>query len=91
MNPGEIVMAAYKQQQLTGRKDADVSIFVRGNWSDGGKFLAGRGSPKGQCMAEYEDGCLCLFKANELIAYVSKKLPTIKARDLIVAKEPPVA
>lgn len=77
MTPGEIVMAAYKQQKLTGRKNADVSIFVRGNWSDGGKRLNGRSSPLGQCMAEYEDGCLCLFKADELITYAAKMLPTI--------------
>lgn len=88
MTPGEIVMAAYKQQQMTGRKDAEVSIFVRGSWNDNGKRLAGRkGGPLGQCMAEYEDGCLCLFKADELITYASKLLPTLT----IKPQEPPHA
>jgi len=86
MTPSEIVMAAYRQQNIAGRKDADVSIFVRGAWNDKGKRLLGRkGGPLGQCMAEYEDGCLCLFKADELIAYAAKFLPTIKASDLIAA------
>ncbi len=79
MTPGEIVAAAYKQQQLTGKKDADVSLFVRGKWPTNGnrKRLFGRKGPMGQCVAEFEDAVLCLFKANELISAMAPLLPTI--------------
>ncbi len=78
MKPGDIVMAAYKQQQLTGKKDADVALVIPGKWPDGGsKRLFGRKGPLGRCVAEYEDSVLCLFKADELITAVAPLLPTI--------------
>lgn len=80
MNPQEMVAAAYKQQQLTGRKDADVSFIIMGKWPAKGYFkrLAGKRGPLGRCVAEYEDAVLCLFKADEVIRFCAPLLPTLK-------------
>ena len=78
MNPGEVVKAAYTQQQLTGREDADVALVIKGQWPPNGrKRLFGRKGPLGKCMAEYEDSVLCLFRADELITAIAPLLPTI--------------
>lgn len=77
-NAQQLVAQAYRQQELTGRADADVSVFVPGKWPDAGrKRLDGRKGPLGRCAVEYEDAVMCLFKADELIAYCAKFLPTI--------------
>lgn len=74
-----MILQAYKQQQLTGRKNADVAFFVMGKWPESGKkrLLGKHGGPVGRCMAEYEDSVLCLFHADEVIRHLSKFLPTI--------------
>ena len=80
----EMILAAHKQQKLTGRKDADVALVIPGKWPDNDKKrLAGKAGPLGQCMAEYANCVLCLFKADEVIRYCSKFLPklTIKAKE----------
>jgi hypothetical protein len=80
MTPGEMVVAAYKQQQLTGKKDADVAVVSPGKWPAKGdaKRLCGRKGPLGRCMAEYEDAVLCLFKADEVIRFASQALPVVE-------------
>lgn len=35
-------------------------------------------SPLGYCACEYEDSVLCVFKADEVIAYAQKFLPVVK-------------
>jgi len=72
MTGAGLIAAAVKQQELTGRDDADVSFVIPGKWPAKGnhKRLAGRRGPLGPCVAEYEDSVLCLFKANEVIAFV---------------------
>jgi len=79
MTPGEMILSAKKQQDLTGRKDAVVSFMIRGKWPDSGdsKRLAGRKGPLGQCLAEYEDAVLSAFRADEVIAFAAKLLPRI--------------
>lgn len=69
-----ILQAAKKQQQLTGKQDADVSFLVKGSWPAKGerKRLFLRSGPYGHCVAEYEDSVLCVFKANEVIEAVEK-------------------
>lgn len=81
MTAGEMIMAAKKQQELTGKPDAAVSFVIRGKWSGNTKRLAGRKGPLGQCVAEYEDAVLCIFKADEVIAFAAKLLPTISFRE----------
>lgn len=86
MTSQEMILAAHKQQKLTGRKDADVAFVIPGKWPDGGKKrLAGRVGPLGTCMAEYEDAVLCLFKADEVLSYCSQFLPklTIKSKEIV--------
>ena len=79
MNAQSMIAAAYKQQQLTGRKDADVSFIISGKWPEGQhKRLNGRKGPLGRCIAEYEDAVLCLFKANEVVRYCSQFLPVLE-------------
>lgn len=81
MSPAEMIAAAYKQQQLTGKKDADVSFVVPGMWPRGDKKrLLGRKGPLGRCMAEYETSVLCLFKANEVISFCSQFLPVLEIK-----------
>ena len=79
MTPGEMILAAKKQQDLTGKKDAAVSFMIPGKWPERGdkKRLAGRKGPLGNCAAEYEDAVLCIFKADEVIAFAAKLLPVI--------------
>lgn len=77
MSPGEMILAAKKQQDLTGKPDAAVSFVVPGKWTGDTKRLVGRKGPLGQCVAEYEDAVLCIFKADEVIAFAAKLLPTI--------------
>lgn len=79
MTPGEMVAAAYKQQQLTGRKDAAVSFMLPGKWPirTDTKRLFGRKGPIGQCVAEYEDAVLVAFQADEVITACAPLLPTI--------------
>lgn len=73
-----MVAQAYKQQQLTGKKDADVAFVIPGKWpASGRKRLAKRSGPFGRCMAEYEDAVLCLFKADEVITFLAPLLPTV--------------
>lgn len=69
---------AYNQQQLTGNKQAAVSVFVKGKWPDSGrKRLFGKSGPYGVCAAEYEDSVMCLFKADEVIAACAPHLPRL--------------
>lgn len=87
-NAQSMVAAAYNQQQLTGRKDADVAFVIMGEWPDSGrKRLAGKRGPLGRCMAEYEDSVMCLFKADEVIRFCAPLLPTLKI-DLIPEANP---
>ncbi len=74
MKLSDVVAAAQKQQKLTGKQDAVVSLVIPGKWpASGKKRLCGRRGPLGQCMAEYEDAVMCLFKADELLAFASQK------------------
>ena len=79
MAPGEMILAAKTPQDLTGKPDAAISFVIPGKWPDRSdfKWLAGRKGPLGQCVAEYEDAVLCVFKADEVIAFAAKLLPTI--------------
>lgn len=84
MTSQEMILAAHKQQKLTGRKDCYVTFVIPGKWPDGGKKrLAGRTGPLGTCMAEYKDAVLCLFKADEVLTFCSRSLPKLT----IAAKE----
>jgi hypothetical protein len=38
-------------------------------------------------MAEYEDAVMCLFRADEVITFAAKMLPTIKLGELLSEKE----
>jgi len=88
MTPEAMILAAKKQQDLTGRKDADVALVIPGKWPDGGtKRLAGMRGPRGRCVAEYEDAVLCLFKADAVIAFCSKYIPVLSIR--MAATTPP--
>ncbi len=93
MTPGEMILAAKRQQDRTGKKDAAVSFVIPGKWPDNGdrKRLAGRKGPLGQCMAEYEDAVLCLFKADEVITFAAKLLPTVSFRRAPSAAPSPTA
>lgn len=52
-----------------------VSYVVKGKWSDRGyKKLLG---VKGEQVAEYEDGVLCAFPAQELLQAAINSLPKI--------------
>ncbi len=52
-----------------------VSYIVKGNWGNRGyKKLLG---VKGEQIAEYEDGVLCVFPAKELFDAVISSLPTV--------------
>jgi len=69
----KLIEAAKKQQELTGKQDADVSFVIPGKWPSGGKKrLARNKGPIGQCLAEYENCVLCLFKSNEVILFAEK-------------------
>lgn len=77
-----LITAAWNQQKITGKKDADVAIVVKGKWPDSGrKRLFGKSGPWGNCMAEYEHDVLCLFKADEVIKACASMLPTIKMQE----------
>lgn len=79
MSPGDMIIAAKKQQNLTGNVKADVAFVIPGKWPKGDrKRLCGRAGPYGKCMAEYEDAVLCLFAADEVIAFAAKLLPVIR-------------
>lgn len=81
MTPSEMILEAHNQQKLTGRKDADVAFVIPGSWpKNDRKRLCGKRGPLGQCMAEYEDAVLCLFKANEVISFCSEALPVLEIR-----------
>ncbi len=45
--------------------------------------MFGKQGPLGNCIAEYEDSVMCVFKADEVISYCSQFLPklTIKAKE----------
>ena len=75
-----MIAQAYKQQQLTGKKDADVIFVVKGKWPDSGKkrLLGKHGGPLGTCVAEFEFDCLVLFKADQVISFLAKFLPVMK-------------
>lgn len=74
-----MIVAAHNQQKLTGRKDADVSFVIPGAWPNGGKKrLAGKAGPLGDCVAEYEDAVLCVFKADEVISFCAQFLPVLE-------------
>ncbi len=76
MNQEEIILAAQKRQKQTGTQDAEIAIVIRGKWPNGGKKrLAGRAGPFGQCIAEYEDSVLCLFKADQVISFLTPQCP----------------
>jgi hypothetical protein len=76
-----MILAAKKQQDLTGKKDAAVSFIIPGPWPPSGtKRLAKRQGPVGQCVAEYEDACLCLFKADAVIKWCSKFIGVLSLR-----------
>lgn len=79
MTPEQMVALACQQQQLTGRKDADVAFIVPGKWPDSGKkrLFGRKGGPVGQCIGEDEDAVLCLFKADEVIRACSRLLRVV--------------
>ncbi len=57
-----------------------MAMFVPGQWPAGGdkKRLAGRqGGPLGQCISEEEDGVICVFDAQEVLAWALKQ-PHVK-------------
>lgn len=89
MTLGEMILAAVKQQKLTGRKNADVAFVIPGKWPANGDYkrLCGRKGPLGRCMAEYEDAVMCLFRADEVITFAAKMLPTMKLGELLSKKE----
>lgn len=79
MNAQSMILAAYDQQLLTGKKDAAVSFVIPGKWpANDKKRLADKRGPVGQCLAEYEDAVLCMFRADEVIAFCSQFLPVLE-------------
>lgn len=58
-----------------GIKNNGIQLFVPGSWPETGrKKLAGRfGGPYGECVAELEDGCLCVFNPQEILDWLDKK------------------
>lgn len=76
-----MILAAKKQQDLTNNKSADVAFVIPGKWpASGKKKLAGKIGPLGQCVAEYEDACLCLFAADAVISFCAKFIPVLSLR-----------
>lgn len=75
MTVTDMIASAKTQQDLTGNPAADVAFVIPGKWPDGGdrKRLLGRRGPYGQCVAEYEDAVLCVFKADEVIRFLTRE------------------
>lgn len=66
--------AATKQQSLLPGYDGPISVtfILPGRWGKGTKLLAGKGSPRGECVSELEGSVVCMFDAAEVVAWCDK-------------------
>ena len=74
MNISEALEHCRKQQNLTGKDDATVGFFLPGQWGKTNKKRLCKGGPAGEIVQDNLDGrgVYVLFKANEVIAYMTK-------------------
>lgn len=63
---------ALKQQELTGRKDADVMLVLPQRWKNQKKMrlLGQGGGPEGVPISDIGKGTGCFFKADVLLAWI---------------------
>jgi hypothetical protein len=68
----ELKAKALKQQELTGRKDADVMLVLPQRWKHQKKMrLLGKGGgPEGEPVSDVGDLTGCFFKADVLLAWI---------------------
>lgn len=74
MNVADMIFAARRAQQLTGKLDAAVAFIVSGEWRGPNRLtrLAGNSGPFGRSVKQCPHGVLCRFTASRVLAYAVK-------------------
>jgi len=68
----EMITKCRKQQEITGKVDAEVMFIIPGRWGKRNTRRLFPGGPKGEIVAETERGVHCFSRADEVIAALER-------------------